>query len=115
MNNINISTETILNTFASAVKTAVPDVIFVYLFGSYAWGEPTPESDFDFMVVIPNEITGDEEFEIILKIDKLLEKNDISIEYDFLVRSKERFDRRITAPTIEREVYRKGILLYERE
>ena len=27
----------------------------IYLFGSYAWGEPTEDSDVDFLIVVPNE------------------------------------------------------------
>ena len=27
----------------------------IWLFGSYAWGEPTPDSDLDFVVVVPRD------------------------------------------------------------
>ncbi|MDR1051627.1 MAG: nucleotidyltransferase domain-containing protein [Deltaproteobacteria bacterium] len=35
-------------------KSAV-DCDKIYLFGSYAYGEPTEDSDLDFYVVVPND------------------------------------------------------------
>jgi predicted nucleotidyltransferase len=58
----------IINDEIIAIKDLIvanSDCEQVYLFGSYAYGTPTPDSDYDFYVVLndnaknPIEVTGD--------------------------------------------------------
>ena len=87
---------------------AIPDVAAIYLFGSYAYGEPGPESDLDIYVVAPREISFSDEayMKIIMGLHAEVGA------YDLLIREKKVFDERKPFPTLERKILREGILLY---
>ncbi|MDR1964500.1 MAG: nucleotidyltransferase domain-containing protein [Planctomycetaceae bacterium] len=84
----------------------------IYLFGSYAYGTPTADSDYDFYVVLkddsalkPMEATGTVyhrllDFETMMPID-------------VFANYKNRFDDRSKLPSLERKIAREGILLYD--
>lgn len=81
----------------------------VILFGSYAYGEPRPDSDVDLLVVLPFEGTG---FRKSLEI-----LNRISPEFsvDLLARRPEDTARRYTeGDPLIREALDRGKVLYER-
>ena len=82
----------------------------VYLFGSFAYGKPTADSDFDFYVVV-----RDENKDLInLGVQALSSTRGIKKRpVDILVGNKSLFERRRQFASIESEVYRKGMLLYE--
>lgn len=83
--------------------------IRVYLFGSYANGTYTDESDLDFYIVVSDEVND---------IADLTTKAYRSIRrikqhpVDIVVGTKTRFDKRKNIPSVENEVYQKGVLLY---
>lgn len=83
--------------------------IRVYLFGSYATDSYDDESDFDFFIVVDDSHTN---------ITGLIAEAYKSIRgikrhpVDILVATNERFEARKHLPTIEREVFQKGVLLY---
>ncbi len=82
----------------------------VILFGSYAYGQPTPDSDVDIMVVMPHEGRSiDKAIEIRLKVYAY-----VRFPLDLLVRSQEELDRRVAlGDWFLREVTAKGKVLYE--
>ena len=84
----------------------------VYLFGSYAYGNPTPDSDYDFYIVVDNSRynTHEEAMNAYRAIRHARSK-----QVDILVGTDQRFEERKIdgMPTIENEVFRKGILLYD--
>ena len=96
---------------SEAIKNAVhPERI--YLFGSYAYGTPDKESDFDFYIVVsdisikPLEAVRQARFALI----PLNRKSSVDILADY----QSRFDIRSNLNTLERKVVKDGVLLYER-
>lgn len=84
--------------------------VSVYLFGSYASGTPDEDSDFDFYIVVDDSHTD--------TIDLMARAYSACSEIkqhpvDILVGTQSSFDARKSRPTIENEVYRKGVLLYD--
>lgn len=99
-----------IREIAKRIKEAInPERI--YLFGSYARGEQTEQSDYDFYVVVDD----DAENPIVLS-----QKAYHAIRYgrefpcDVLVNYKAVFERRSMLPTIEKTVKNEGVLLYDR-
>lgn len=81
----------------------------VILFGSYAYGQPTQDSDVDLMVIMPlyNCTPVEKSVEIRLKLRP-------SFPMDILVRTPERVRERLALGDIfMREVFSKGRVLYE--
>lgn len=81
----------------------------IYLFGSYAYGTPTEDSDFDIYIVIPDGgIRPIEAMQIIGSAIYKEQKKPI----DILVRRAGDFHQRKLLPTIERTVVRDGVMLH---
>ena len=85
------------------------DPIRVYLFGSYAYGAPTEDSDFDFYIIVDDSRTD--------TLDLMSRAYSACSEIkqhpvDILVGTKSHFEDRRHRPTIENEIYHKGVLLY---
>jgi len=81
----------------------------IYLFGSYAYGKPTEESDLDIYVVVPDETS--ELTELYADIQGLLRKKKL-VSLDLLIARSSVFNRRKNGPTLERVISQKGTLLY---
>lgn len=84
--------------------------VSIYLFGSYAYGMPAEDSDLDFYIVVDDSDRN--------TLDLMIKAYDACSEIkrhpvDILVGTKSRFDARRSQPTIEKEVYSKGVLLYD--
>ena len=85
----------------------------IYLFGSYAWGTPTEDSDYDLCVVIE---ASDE-----LKRHRSRIGRDALLDImrhrgiDLIVYTKNEFDRAASHPsTLASPINLKGVLLYDR-
>ena len=92
----------------SFVKDLMP--IRIYLFGSFAEGKQNADSDFDFYIVVSDEHADTLELACrAYKAVRSIKKRPV----DILVGTQSKFERRKHLPTVENEVYRKGILLYE--
>lgn len=80
----------------------------VILFGSYAYGIPTPDSDIDLMIVMP--YSGNE-------LDKMVEVRsylDSSMPVDVLVKTPKQIEERIElGDFFLAEIMEKGKVLYE--
>ncbi len=81
----------------------------IYLFGSYAYGTPSEDSDFDLYVVIPD--GGIRPIEAMQIIGGALYKEQ-NKPIDILVSRASEFNQRKLLPTIERTIARDGVLLY---
>ena len=80
----------------------------VILFGSYAYGTPTSDSDVDLLVVLPHEGKGTR------KAIEILNTINPKIPVDLLVRTPEQLDRRLAwNDFFLQEVMKKGRVLYE--
>ena len=84
----------------------------LYLFGSYAYGTPTEDSDYDFYAVIPN--GSMRPLEAIQEIHGAM-WGITKIPMDVLAGTVEIFNRRSKLLTMERTIAEKGVVLYERE
>lgn len=88
------------------------DPVKVFLFGSFAAGTYTDESDYDFYIVIPDGSSVGEASDKAYKAIRYVQNRPV----DIVVGTKSRFDR--IGPSkdslyVEGEVYRNGILLYD--
>ncbi len=95
------------------LKKSFVDQLFpieIYLFGSYANNTYTDESDFDFYIIVRDDIIDiAAETAKAYKAVRRVKRRPV----DILVGTKSRFEERKKIPSIENEVYRKGILLYD--
>jgi predicted nucleotidyltransferase len=94
------------------LHTVGEDCEKIILFGSYAYGMPDNESDYDFFVVLKD---GTEKPVLVLQnIYCNLAKNKDYTPVDVLASYKTAFYERSKLPAIERTIDQKGLVLYER-
>ena len=84
----------------------------VYLFGSYAWGEPNEDSDLDFFVVISDDIKANWDYRHNKRmLVNMSEVYDVSM--DILVNNQSDFLRRSQHPsTLQFKILKEGRQLY---
>ena len=83
---------------------------YIYLYGSYAYGEPTDKSDIDIYIVIPDNIDSISEIYAKIMIDLSLKK----IYFVDLVFNKESdFNLRKNKNRFEKTIFQKGEIIYE--
>jgi len=82
----------------------------LYLFGSFAYGTPNEDSDYDFYAVIPNNSVRpiDVMGEIYFAIGRIKRRP-----VDILAGTCEIFERRSKQNTLERVIATKGVVLYD--
>ncbi|AEF82779.1 nucleotidyltransferase family protein [Leadbettera azotonutricia] len=83
----------------------------IYLFGSYAYGTPTADSDYDFYVVLKDDFP-EKPIIAMEMINRSLMNFNTRMPIDVLANYKNRFEYRSSQPTIERKINKEGILLY---
>jgi len=83
----------------------------IFLFGSHAYGTPGKDSDYDFYVVLKDEVENP-----ILVMQKIYEHmcDTNYVPVDVLANYKSNFERRSVQPTVERTIAERGVVLYER-
>jgi predicted nucleotidyltransferase len=82
----------------------------LYLFGSYAYGTPNEDSDYDFYAVIPNgSMRPLEAIQKIYGATGRMERKPM----DVLAGTVEIFERRSKLLTMEKTIAEKGVLLYD--
>ena len=98
------------------IKDAIVKVLPVeklYLFGSYAYGTPTEDSDYDFYVLIPD--GGIKPIDAKIKARRSLSAINPHKDTDVFADYKDRFEERSKFNTLERKILREGVVLYERD
>jgi predicted nucleotidyltransferase len=90
---------------------ATIEVEKLYLFGSYAYGTPNKDSDYDFYIVIPND--GIRPIDAMHQARWAIRDMDIN-DVDLLAGTTESFNRRSNQVTMERTIAQEGMLIYER-
>ena len=102
----------LIQTITDVIKETV-DCEKIYLFGSYAYGEPREDSDLDFYVVIPDD--ADRPIAIRQKIGAKLSELEQTLPIDIIATRSSRFAGLSVLPSMERKIVREGVLLYEQE
>jgi len=107
-----------VNNEILAIKDSILDTVGeicekIILFGSYAYGTPREESDYDFFVVLKDD--SEKPILVLQKIYRNLARRPMLIPVDILANYKSRFEWRSTQPTIERRIANDGVILYERQ
>jgi predicted nucleotidyltransferase len=82
----------------------------VFLFGSYAYGTPGPDSDLDIFVVMSEDADIREIDAMKLLHRAIRDKKTMPV--DIVVSRASKFNRRKSAPTIERQIAQEGVVLY---
>jgi len=99
-----------LTVIKDAILKSVP-VRIIYLFGSYAYGEPTENSDIDIYGVIPDDFNKGI-FDTVGEVSDYLYKYDILNVDLFLVKEKKFLFYKENS-SFEETICHKGIVLYE--
>jgi predicted nucleotidyltransferase len=86
----------------------------VYLYGSYAYGTPHKDSDYDFYVLLKDD-SRIKPLDAMGLIEMSLFKANVRKATDIRANYKNRFEDRGKFPTMERKIIREGVLLYERQ
>lgn len=82
----------------------------IILFGSYAYGRPTPDSDVDLLVILETDASATERY---LAVSRLLYPRPFPV--DILVRTPEEIEQALdTGDFFVREITTQGRVLYER-
>jgi len=82
----------------------------IILFGSYAYGNPTPDSDVDLLVVMETKASRKERF---LAVSRLLRPRPFAV--DIIVRTPQEIKTAIESGNFFiKEIYTQGKVLYER-
>jgi len=90
-----------VKTIADTISRCIP-AERIYLFGSYAYGSPRQDSDFDFFVVIPD---GDmRPIEAMRQIHHALYPLNLERPVDVLADYKSKFDEMKQYTTLERTI-----------
>ena len=98
-----------INSIKDSILKFVP-ARYIYLYGSYAYGEPTAESDIDIFVITPDD--GKRILDLIVEIRlDLVKKNMFFI--DLLVSTESDFNDRKDKYLLEKTILQKGKLIYE--
>ena len=86
--------------------------IRIYLFGSFANGTYKEDSDFDFYIVVDDRIKDLKEMTTrAYRAIRRIKNRPV----DIVVGTESRFESRKNIPSVENEVLKKGVLLYEAE
>ena len=100
----------IINEAIKRLKKIDPQKIV--LFGSYAYGKPTNQSDIDLFIVkdLEGKSRRDLEIEAKLQLVDLIMKNHIA--FDILIDSSESIEQKIEKDSFYQEIFSKGKILY---
>ncbi|MDR1786826.1 MAG: nucleotidyltransferase domain-containing protein, partial [Treponema sp.] len=92
------------------ILACVPECEQIFLFGSYAYGTPHKNSDYDFYVVLSDACPEMARY-VIQRIHRNINYSNIG-GVDLHANYKNRFEDRARLPTLERTILKKGVLLY---
>ncbi|MDR0948141.1 MAG: nucleotidyltransferase domain-containing protein [Lachnospiraceae bacterium] len=89
----------------------VVDIEKIYLFGSFAYGTPTKDSDFDIYVLLAD--GAERSLKAIQKMNMAIARMDIR-SVDILAEESKRFFEKCKTMTLEKTVFERGVKIYER-
>jgi len=83
---------------------------YIYLYGSYAYGNPTEKSDLDIYLVTPDNVSNILELYSNIMVDLSIKK---IFHVDLLLNRESVFNKRKLENILEETIFQKGILIYE--
>jgi predicted nucleotidyltransferase len=83
---------------------------YIYLFGSYAYGNPTEESDIDLYIVTPDNVNNFSEIYTKIMVDLSYKK---IFFIDLLLNTESTFNSRKNKNILEKTIFQKGKVIYE--
>jgi predicted nucleotidyltransferase len=98
-----------LDNIKDSVLKFVP-AKYIYLFGSYAYGNPTEESDIDVYIITPDNISNFSELYTNIIVDLSYKK---IFFIDLLLSTESVFNSRKNKNIFEKTIYQKGKIIYE--
>jgi predicted nucleotidyltransferase len=98
-----------INKIKDSILKYVP-AKYIYLFGSYAYGNPTEESDIDLYIVTPDSINNFSELYTKIMVD-LSNKKIFFI--DLLLNTESTFNLRKQKNILEKTISQKGKIIHE--
>lgn len=102
----------VAKTLPQAIKRIVTELKpeKIILFGSYAYGNPTPDSDVDLLVIMDTKGSYKERY---LAVARLLRPRLFPV--DIIVKTPKEIEKALkTNSFFTKEIYTKGVVLYER-
>jgi len=87
--------------------SSLSGVLQIYLFGSYAYGEPQTSSDVDLMVIVENSL---DPFKTAYKIRRGITDTDLA--FDIVVNRKTAFEKASETSAFQKSIKENGVLLY---
>ena len=109
--------EELRDRISEALRPLDPEKVI--LFGSYAWGQPTEDSDIDLYVVTQDDFmpaTYEERIRNHLKVSSLLRQINREVAIDLIVHTKPMHDAFLRLNSLfARELMSQGQVLYERD
>ena len=109
VNTVQIAEMDKINEIKNAIVSAVkPEQ--VYLFGSFAKGTQTENSDYDFLVVVSDSVTDlhDVRFRAFRALRGIKDRRPL----DILAANKTAFEKRARIGLFEKEIYNNGVRIY---
>jgi predicted nucleotidyltransferase len=106
---MNVAIQTELDKLKELIINAVP-VEQIYLFGSYAYGNPHKDSDLDLYVVLKDGLPM-RDLDAGLQIRFAIVPS-MTMAVDIIAKNKTDFERRLDDITLERIFHRDGICIY---
>ncbi len=107
---INLSEQGQLDKIVSVIRSVV-NTERIYLFGSYAYGTPQEDSDFDIYVIYDED---ERPIKVMQRISLAL-MYDSAKALDVLASRLDNFEARCKVSSFERTIRDKGVILYDRE
>ncbi len=111
------SSDDLATQIMDALKPLGPEKVI--LFGSYAWGRPTEDSDIDLYVVTHDDVmptTYDERMRSHLEVASLLRELNKKVAIDLIVHTRPIHDAFVRLDSMfAREVMTRGQVLYEKD
>ena len=98
-----------IDTIKDSILKFVP-AKYIYLFGSYAYGNPTEKSDVDIYIVTPDNINNFSELYTKIMVDLSYKK---IFFIDLLLNTESVFNARKIKNIFERTIFKKGKIIYE--
>jgi predicted nucleotidyltransferase len=87
--------------------SSLTGVLQIYLFGSYAYGEPRKTSDIDLMIIVENSL---DPFKTAYNIRRGLTDTDLAV--DIVVNQKSTFEEASKNSSFQKSIKENGVLLF---